>query len=39
MNHRKYAITVYSTLWTNRSFSLYYFKIQNNLQKLLENGD
>ena len=39
MNPRKYAITVYSTLWTKRSFSLYYFKIQNNLQKLLENGD
>lgn len=39
MNHSKYAVTVYSTLWNNRSFSLYYFKIQNNLQKLLENGD
>lgn len=39
MNHSKYAITVYSTLCNNRSSSLYYFKIQNNLQKLLENGD
>lgn len=39
MNHSKYAITVYSTLYNNRSFSLYYFKIQSNLQKLLENGD
>lgn len=39
MNHGKYAITVYSSLCNNRSFSLYYFKIQNNLQKLLENGD